>query len=207
MSTRRFISLVAAPLLLLAPSGWSSRSSPSGPVVYLVTPASRLQVATGKAGLFGFAGHAHLIRAQAFTGRVVYEPDAPAKSRVEILVSTDRLEVLTPPDTEEIRKVTTAMRTDVLAIERFRTISFISKRVAVTDSGFRLVGALTIAGQSVDVPVDVRVRAGPDTLHAWTRFAVNQTAFGIKPYRGGPGGTVRVADRVTFDIAIVAVRE
>jgi len=36
---------------------------------------------------------------------------------------------------------------------------------------------------------------------------VKQTDFGIKPFRGGPAGTVRVADRVTFEIEAVAVRE
>jgi len=36
---------------------------------------------------------------------------------------------------------------------------------------------------------------------------VKQTDFGIRPYRGGPGGTVRVADKVTFDISAVAVRQ
>jgi hypothetical protein len=35
---------------------------------------------------------------------------------------------------------------------------------------------------------------------------VNQTDFGIQPYRGGPGGSVRVADKVTFDFDAVAVR-
>ena len=34
-------------------------------VVYVVTPASRFEVKTGKAGLLGFAGHGHLVRARA----------------------------------------------------------------------------------------------------------------------------------------------
>jgi len=56
------------------------------------------------------------------------------------------------------------------------------------------------------MPIDVDVRIGLDTLEAASTFAVKQTDFGIKPYRGGPGGTVKVADRVTFDIRVVAVR-
>jgi len=35
---------------------------------------------------------------------------------------------------------------------------------------------------------------------------VKQTDFGIKPYRGGPSGVVKVADRVTFDFEAVGVR-
>jgi len=51
-------------------------------------------VKTGKAGLFGFAGHSHLIRARAFSGQVAYYPKAPANSHLEITVLADSLEVL-----------------------------------------------------------------------------------------------------------------
>ena len=176
-------------------------------VVYRVSAASRFEVRTGKAGLFGFAGHEHLIRARGFAGRVVYYPGAPTASRVDLTVRSDSLEVLTPPDTAEIRKVTEAMRTETLRVERYPTISFTSKTVAPADSGFRLVADLTLVGQTREVPVDVRVAIGSDTLRAWATFAVKQTDFGIKPFRGGPAGTVRVADRVTFEIEAVAVRE
>jgi hypothetical protein len=36
---------------------------------------------------------------------------------------------------------------------------------------------------------------------------VKQTDFGIRPFRGGPGGAVHVADEVKFDIDAVAVRK
>jgi len=35
---------------------------------------------------------------------------------------------------------------------------------------------------------------------------VRQSDYGIRPYRGGPAGTVRVADAVTFDIDAIALR-
>src|SRR5207248_5707414 len=79
-------------------------------VVFVLASPSKFEVKTGKAGLLGFAGHEHVIRARAFSGRIEYHADAPADSRVEVVVPTDSLEVLTPPDTEEIRKVTATMR-------------------------------------------------------------------------------------------------
>jgi len=97
---------------LLVPSideGLKTRDS----VVYRLARSSRLQVKTGKAGLFGFAGHTHVIEARGFTGEVVYYPGRPSSSRLAITVSTDSLEVLTPPDTAEIRKVGESMRTKV----------------------------------------------------------------------------------------------
>src|SRR4051812_9130516 len=108
-------------------------------VVYRLDPSSRLEVKTGKAGLFGFAGHSHVIRARAFTGDVVYYPKTPASSHLQITVQTDSLEVLTPPDTAEIRKVTATMRSEVLHTDRYPEIRLVSKEVTPTGNGFHLV--------------------------------------------------------------------
>jgi hypothetical protein len=50
------------------------------------------------------------------------------------------------------------------------------------------------------------VKTTGDTLRATGTFSAKQTDFGIKPFRGGPGGTVKVADRVTFDFEAIGVR-
>lgn len=175
-------------------------------IVYTLSPASRLEVQTGKAGLFGFAGHDHRITARAFTGEMVYYPRAPAQSHVEIVIPTDSLEALTPPDTAEIRKVTAAMRSDVLDVSHYPEIRFAARSVSVREGTAHLVAAVTIRNQTREVPVDAQIDIGSDTLRASSTFTIKQTDFGIKPYRGGPGGTVRVADRLTFDIRIVAVK-
>jgi len=193
--------------LAATPVSAASQATAGDSVVYRLSPASRLDVKTGKAGLFGFAGHEHVIRARGFSGRVVYYPGAPAASRVQITVRTDSLEVLTPPDTEEIRKVTEAMRTQVLQVDAYSEITFASKSVTPTDGGFRIECELVMAGRAREVPVEVHTRVGPDTLRAAATFTVKQTDFGIQPFRGGPAGTVRVADRVSFDIEVVAVRD
>jgi polyisoprenoid-binding protein YceI len=192
--------LVTAVLLLAA-----SQAPQPDSVVYTVSAASRLEVRTGKSGLFGFAGHEHRIRARAFAGHVVYYPRAPARSSVAIVIPADSLEVLTPPDTEEIRKVTAAMRTEVLDVAHYPEIRFAARTVSLSEGTTHLVAALTMHGQTRAVPLDVKVEIGRDTLSATATFAVKQTDFGIKPFRGGPGGTVRVADQVTFDIRIVAI--
>ena len=193
--------LIAAFLALTA-----LQSPAADSVVYIVAPASRLEVTTGKSGLLGFAGHEHTIRARAFSGRVVYDAQSPAASRIEITVPTDSLEVLTPPDTEEIRKVTASMRTDVLDVANYPEIRMVSQRIEGRVPHLDLTVALTIKGKTREVRVPVDVEIGSDTLRATSTFSVKQTDFGIKPYRGGPGGTVRVADRVTFLIQVIALR-
>jgi polyisoprenoid-binding protein YceI len=175
-------------------------------VVYRLLPSSRLEVKTGKAGLFGFAGHSHRIRARSFAGQVVYYPKAPPSSHLEITVLADSLQVLTPPDTAEIRKVTETMRAEVLHVDQYHEIRLVARGVTPSANGFHVVGALTLVGQTREVPIDVAVQLGVDTLRVTGTFSVKQTDFGIKPYSGGPAGTVKVADRVTFDIDVTAVR-
>jgi polyisoprenoid-binding protein YceI len=163
-------------------------------------------VQTGKSGVFSFAGHAHLIRAQVVSGRIVQFPGAPERSRVEIVVESERLEVLTPPDTEEIRKVTAAMRRDVLDVADHPEIRFVSSAVTPIPDGLRIRGDLTLVGATREVTVDVRLVEAADTVRATGTFAVKQSDFGIRPYRGGPAGIIRVADRVTFSFEALALR-
>jgi polyisoprenoid-binding protein YceI len=175
-------------------------------VVYRLVPSSSLQVKTGKSGLFGFAGHTHVIQARSFHGEVVYYPKNPSSSHLDITVISDSLEVLTPPHTDEIRKVTETMRTKVLRTAEYPEIRLVSRQVTPTSEGFHIMAAMTMVGQTRELPIDVTALVGLDSLEVTTTFSVKQTDFGIKPISAGPGGTVKVADRVTFDIRAVAVR-
>jgi len=192
--------------MLLIPITGATQSLARDSVVYELAPSSQLVVRTGKAGLFGFAGHEHLIQAREFSGRIVYYRQQPESSRVTVSIATGRLEVLTPPDTAEIRKVTAAMRTEVLDVAQYSEITLTSQAVEQTGDTLRLQAALTMKSRTRTVPLTVRVLIGPDTLRATTTFTVRQSDYGIRPYRGGPGGTVRVADAVTFDIDAIALR-
>lgn len=183
-----------------------ARAQQPDSVLYVLQPQSHFDVQTGKSGLFAFAGHDHLVRAQVVSGRIIQFPGAPERSRVEIVVPSERLEVLTPPDTEEIRKVTAAMRTDVLDVANHPEIRFVSSAVTPIPDGLRIRGDLTLVGKTREVTVDVRLVQRADTLRAAGSFAVQQTDFGIRPYRGGPAGIIRVADRVTFSFEAVALR-
>lgn len=179
--------------------------SPSDSVVYHLDPSSRLVVKTGKAGLFSFAGHTHVIRARAVSGELVYHPGKPT-SYLRIKLPTDSLEVLTPPDTAEIRKVTEAMRTEVLHVEKHPEMTFTADSLNARSGKMEMQLALTMEGTTRKVPVSADVTIAPDTIRATGTFTAKQTDFGIKPFRGGPAGTVKVADRVTFCFDLVAVR-
>ena len=192
--------------VVVPPSRLRAQTQPADSVSYQVAPASRFEVRTGTAGLLGFAGHSHVVRARAFDGRILYYPADPAASRLELTVLAESLEVLTPPDTTEIRQVTEAMRTEVLHVRQYPLIRFIASGSVPTAKRMRLQGELTLVSRTRPVQVDAEVQVSADTLRASGTFSVKQTDFGIKPYRGGPGGTVNVANEVTFVFDVIAVR-
>jgi len=196
--------LLLAPLLLVGEA--RATQSPPDSVVYHLDPSSRLVVKTGKAGLLGFVGHTHVIRARAVSGELVYHPGSPTSS-LRLTVPTDSLEVLTPPDTAEIRKVTAAMRTEVLHVDQYPEMTFAADSIGARDGKVDLQLALTMEGITRTVPVTAQVTIGADTIKATGTFTAKQTDFGITPYSGGPAGTVKVADRVTFCFDLVAVRD
>ncbi|MDH4131177.1 MAG: YceI family protein [Gemmatimonadota bacterium] len=174
---------------------------------YRLLSLSRLEVKTGKAGLFGFAGHEHLIRASAFDGEVLCVPGRPGATVIRIRIPTDSLQVLTPPHTQEIRKVTASMRDDVMQVVQYPEIVFVSKSVAQDGGHYQVTADLTMHGQTRTVKVLVDAAFTGDTLKARSSFTVRQSDSGIRPYRGGPAGSVRVADEVEFPIEAVAVRQ
>jgi len=196
----------AAQAQAAAPAEAGSPAIAADSVVYQLGPGSRLDVKTGKAGVLGFVGHNHLIESRAVHGAVVYYPGDPARSHLEVTVEADSLQVLTPQDTAEQRKVGETMRTEVLKTAEYPEIRLVSKEVEPKADGFHLLGAMTLVGQTRTIPLDVVTRIGTDTLDAHSAFSFEQSEFGIKPYRGGPGGTVKVADRVRIEITAVAVR-
>jgi polyisoprenoid-binding protein YceI len=180
--------------------------SPPDSVVYHVDPRSRLVVKTGKAGLFSFAGHTHVIRARSLVGELVYRPGKPT-SRLWLKIPTDSLEVLTPPDTAEIRKVTEAMRTEVLHVDKYPEMIFAADSLSARSGKMEMQLAVTIEGTTRKVPVTAEVSIGSDSIRATGSFTAKQTDFGIKPFSGGPAGTVKVADRVTFCFDLLARRQ
>ena len=187
--------------------GTTPHAGRAGPAHYRLTSDSRLDVVTGKGGLFGFAGHAHRIRATGATGEIVLDSADLRTSRVEVRVPVAGLEVLTPPDTAEQRQVRKAMLTDVLHPALHPEITCDAAVTALDSNRVTLAAALTLEGVTRTVPVAGTVRITPDSILATASFTVRQTDFGIKPYSGGPLGTVKVANQVTFELNIIAVRE
>ncbi len=58
-----------------------------------------------------------------FSPHLAYRPGRPT-SNLRLRLPTESLQILAPPDTAEIRKVTEAMRTEVLHVDRYPETTF-----------------------------------------------------------------------------------
>ena len=203
-SPRLPAALLGLAFFALLPARARAVQEPPAPdsTIYQLDPSSRLVVKTGKAGLFGFAGHTHVIQARGVTGELVYRPGRPTSS-LHLRVPTESLAVLTPPDTAEIRKVTQAMRTDVLQVDRYPEMRFAAESLDAHGGRMTFPLQVTMAGTTRPVRVTAEVTIGGDSIHALGSFTAKQSDFGIEPFSGGPGGTVKVADTVTFCFELI----
>ena len=173
---------------------------------------SRVTIAVGKAGAFSFiAGHTHEVSGPIESGTVDLDPDDPSRSRIRIVIAASALKVTgaaEPPDDRP--KVQQAMESDkVLDIARYPRITFESTGVtAKRRDGATLevavAGRLTIRDTTQPVTAPVHVELGGRELTANGRFAIKQTAFGIKPI--SVGGVVAVKDALDVAFSINARR-
>jgi polyisoprenoid-binding protein YceI len=169
--------------------------------------ASRVLIEVGKAGMFGFAGHAHEVLAPEIRGEVDMDAANLSGSSVWVEFAAPALRVTganePSADVAEVQRVMLGER--VLDTGRFRTIAFRSRRVSVASrngsaADLLIEGDLTLHGQTR--PMTVRASAALDAggrLTARGSFAFKQTDFGMEPVTAA-GGAVRVKDEldVTF---------
>lgn len=189
-------------VLCLAAVGAATPAS-QAPRVYDIGPSSQFEVRTGKAGLLGAFGHAHIIRAATVTGTIVWDPQRVPASSVEVVVPVADLHVVREgADEDDWADVEEAMWDRVLHPDLHPTVEFRSRIVTRTGRGAHIVGDLTLEGRSRPVALDVDLDDSDGKLRASGRFRVKQTDFGIEPYKAA-GGTIKVEDEVEFRFTAV----
>jgi polyisoprenoid-binding protein YceI len=184
----------------------------SGPTVLTVDAAnSQVLIQVGKAGMFGFAGHAHEVAATDVHGRVMVDPADLARASVSLEFSTAALRVTgkdePPADVGEVQRI--MLSEQVLDVKRFPTIVFRSRRVTVTartagTADVVIEGDLTLHGTTR--PLTVRTSTAFDAggrLTVRGSFSLKQSDFGMVPVTAA-GGTVRVKDEVDVQFVLRA---
>jgi polyisoprenoid-binding protein YceI len=183
-----------------------------GPTVLTVDAAnSQVMIQVGKAGVFGFAGHAHEVAAADVHGEVIVDQADLSRASVSLEFTAAALRVTgrnePPADVGEVQRV--MLSDQVLDVKRFPTISFRSRRIAVaartaTAADLLIEGDLTLHGTAR--PMTVRASAAFDArgrLTATGSFPLMQSDFGMVPVTAA-GGTIRVRDQVDIQFVLRA---
>jgi polyisoprenoid-binding protein YceI len=172
---------------------------------------SQVVIQVGKAGVFGFAGHAHEVAAADVRGQVTVDLADLSRASVSLEFSAAALRVTgkgePPADVDEVQRVMLSDR--VLDVARFPTISFRSRRVSIAArhaaaADLLIEGDFTLHGTTR--PMTVRVSAAFDDegrLTARGSCSLLQSDFGMVPVTAA-GGTVRTKNEIEVSFVIRA---
>jgi polyisoprenoid-binding protein YceI len=172
---------------------------------------SRVTIHVGKAGAFGFVGHAHEVVAPV-TGSVRLDRSDLSTSEVRLSFDGASLRVTgegePAQDVPEVQRVMLSER--VLDVSRYPTIHFHSRRVTTTGTSGTSVslsveGELSLHGVTKPCVVPVHVTWRDGSLTAEGTTTIKQSDFGIQPVTGA-GGTIRVKDALEVSFAVHAAR-
>lgn len=172
---------------------------------------SRVVIHVGKAGAFGFAGHAHEVVAPV-TGSVAVDRSDLARSVVLLEFDSAALRVTgegePARDVPEVQRVMLSER--VLDVHRYPKIVFQSRRVTTSGTGtaslnLSVEGDLSLHGVTKRCVVPVRVALSEGSLTAEGGTTLRQSDFGIQPVTAA-GGTVRVKDTLDLTFSLRAGR-
>jgi polyisoprenoid-binding protein YceI len=170
---------------------------------------SQVVILVGKAGVFGFAGHAHEVVAPSVRGRVVVDPADPRGASVSLEFDSSAMRVTgkgeSPADAAAVQH--TMLGEQVLDVKRFPRIAFQSRHVSVTTRAVNaaqvtIEGDLTLHGATrpVTVRADVKLEEG-NHFAAQGAFSFKQTDFGMVPVTAA-AGAIRVKDQLDVQFVL-----
>ena len=142
-----------------------------------------------------------------FAGQVVYDPNRPDLSRIEVTVQAASL------DTGNATRDAVLRSNDFFDVAKHPTLHFVSEKV-IPKGGpdIKVSGALTIHGvtKTVTVPAKMngtRTVPGVGTLAGFeATFPLNRTEYGVNGFRWSGGNPV-IGKEVTIHIALGCVRD
>jgi polyisoprenoid-binding protein YceI len=141
------------------------------------------------------------------TGTVVYDPDAPANSRVDVRIDATTIH------TRDDQRDTHLKSADFLDVEKFPAITFVSKKITGGGGEWKVTGDLTIHGVTKQVTLDVEGPA-PEAKDPWGNVKTGATAvtkisrkeFGMEFNMALETGGVMVGDEITITLEVELLR-
>lgn len=140
-----------------------------------------------------------------YSGKIYFDPDHPARSRVEMVVQAESI------DTRDEGRDRALRSENFFDVARFPTLSFVSTSIAPRQNGMLDVsGDLTIHGVTKHITIPARF-LGTKQMQGWgnfigfdTEFTIDRTDFGVN---GGSSWSAVLGKEVVVHLSIGAFRE
>lgn len=161
-------------------------------------------------GLISAAAHNPEFSIRDFTGDVQFDVKSPDQSALTVRIRSGFFELTNRVSTQDRQAIQRVMNDEVLEVQRYPEISFLSSSVKVQrlfESMFHaeIMGHLTLHGATLSVGILAQLVLGDDTLRATGNFTIRQSDFGLK-IATVAGGTLKVRDELRFCFYILARR-
>lgn len=197
-----------ATIVFVALASWHATSWAQASRTFVVDPdSSQIRIGLGRAGMFSFLGHDHLIEAPLAAGRVEIGDAALERSQVSLRFRAHALAIVPGSEpADDIPKVEQRMRgPEVLDVERHESIDFTSSSVSGRADGrgayaLTVRGVLELLGRRHDIAVPVTARVEGDTLTASGTVDLRLRDLGITP--PAVAGVVKVDNRFTVTFTV-----
>jgi polyisoprenoid-binding protein YceI len=182
-------------------------STKKDPVYIIDKNNSHLAVRLFKAGIASAFAHDHVVRANDFSGWVVFKKDHPDGFKMEVEVPSASLIADSQKDREKYKlgnldeddrnEVNETMKSSSqLHVEKYPKILFSSSKLENTDkNNYTLTGDFTLHGTTKEIAVPVTITFEKNALNIKGEFRFLQSDYGIEPFRAG-WGTIRNKDEV-----------
>ncbi|MEO6420910.1 MAG: YceI family protein [Polyangiaceae bacterium] len=204
MNTVHTVSFLALGIVL------GSRSAEAQPATFEVLPdESSTVVDVHKSGVLSPALHDHHFHVEKWSGSFTFDPEHLETVHGEVVFEAaslrDKQPELSAADEQKVNRQVHGP--EILDAARYPTIRLSFDRLEILERGNgtvrgRLVGSLTLHGQTRPIRVPMAASFRADRLHAVGATAFKVSDFGIKPPSKALGA-IGVADRldVHFDLA------
>lgn len=191
--------MVPAILLLLASAAFAQ------PVEYRIAPGgdNLIKLEVEKTGLF--KGKKHVFEFTKLSGKLSYDAQTPANSKVDLTV--DAATFIVKDDwvnDKDKKKVLDEARNNMLKVGQYPEMRFTSSKVTPQGGNkFQVDGTLTIRG--IAKPITIDAMLDPEKIVISGKSVFKMTGYGMKPPSAGLG-TIGTKDDMTATFKVAAAK-
>lgn len=142
-----------------------------------------------------------------YDGAVTFDPNDLAASKIEMTIQSASI------NTHLEARDTHLKSPDFLDVEKFPTITFVTKSIAKEGEGYNLTGDLTIKGVTKEITVPAEISGpvnspmGGTAIGISSNFKINRQDYGVSFNKTMDNGGFVVSDDVTIDVTIEAYKK